>query len=195
MSKIVPLTKYMHLPTEAHILYFFENKTNYIENMMAYIKAGLDRGHHLLIIENPTIYSEVNPWILKLFTDEQRKCIHHMDNHTFYDYYGDFHIHSILKNFDEVLEPFFNHNISIRTWAHVEWKKQDNISAKLEEFENLADCSVNNHGLMSVCAYDASDVTASLQTTMMRSHEYLMTDTELVQSTLYRKSPSRNIAD
>lgn len=193
MSKIVPLTNYMNLPNAAHILYFFENITNYTENMMAYIKAGLDRGHHLLIIENSTIYNEVKPWILKLFTNEQQKCIHHMDNYTFYNYYGDFHIQSILKNFDEVLEPFFSQDISIRTWAHVEWQKQDDISCKIEEFESLADFSVNNNGLMSVCAYDASDVTASLQTTMMRSHEYLMTDTELVQSTLYRKSLSGNV--
>ncbi|WP_227938158.1 MEDS domain-containing protein [Alkalihalobacillus deserti] len=118
--------------------------------------------------------------------------MHHFDNHLFYRYYSDFHIHSIIENFSEILEPFLSENINIRTWAHVEWKKQDDISSKLEEFENLADCSVNEMGLMSVCAYDSSDVSASLQTTMMRSHEYLMTDREFVRSSLYRNPRLRS---
>jgi len=189
---MIPLTKFVQVPNTAHILYFFDDQSNYIENMIAYIKAGLERDHHLLIIENPAIYRLVEPLLGKFFSDEQLKCIHYIDNYTFYGYYGDFHVHSIVENFGEILQPFFNDTISIRTWAHVEWRKLDDIANKLEEFENLADCSVNGMGLMSVCAYASSDLSASLQTTMMRSHEYLMTDTEFVRSPLYRKSLSQD---
>jgi len=188
MKKMISLTKYVDVPNAAHILYFFENNNNYIENLLAYIKDGLERGHHLLIIENPTIYTMVEPLIGKQFSNEQQKCIHYIDNYSFYGYYGDFHVHNIVENFGEILKPFFKDEISIRTWAHVEWKKLDDISSELEEFENLADCSVNGMGLMSVCAYAATDLSASLQTTLMRSHEYVMTDTELVRSSLYRNT-------
>ena len=154
---------------------------------MAYIKAGIERNHHLIIIENFNLYSEAKERIDKLFSIEEKKSIHHIDNYTFYGCYDDFHIHSVVEHFGEVLAPFFDKKINIRTWAHVEWKEQERIFSKIAEFEHLADFSVNEMRLMSICAYTASDVTASLQTKMMRSHEYLMTDTELVRSTLYRK--------
>lgn len=118
----------------------------------------------------------------------QQKNIHHIDNYLFYRCYGDFHIHNIVEHFSEILDPFSDENINIRTWAHVEWKEQDDISRKLEEFEDLADSSINEIGLVSVCAYNVGDVSASLQTTMMRNHEYLMTDKEFVRSSLYGKS-------
>lgn len=171
----------------AHILYIFEENERYLDNMMAYIKAGIERNHHLIIIENSNLYSEAEKRINELFSIEEKKCIHHIDNYTFYGCHGDFHIHSVVEHFGEVLAPFFDKKINIRTWAHVEWKEQEGIFSKIAEFEHLAEFSVNEMRLMSVCAYTASDVTASLQTKMMRSHEYLMTDTELVRSTLYRK--------
>lgn len=188
MTKMIELTKYQHVSSAAHILYIFEDIHYYLENMMAYIKAGIERNHHLFLIENSTIFSEAEQRIKESFSSEEQERIHHVDNYLFYRCYGDFHIQSIVEHFGEILDPFLKSNITIRTWAHVEWKEQDDISRKLEEFETLADCSVNEMGLMSVCAYAAADISASFQTTMMRSHEYLMTDTEFVRSSLYRKN-------
>ena len=183
---MIDLTKYLKVNNAAHILYFFEDENSYLNNMIAYIKAGLERNHHLLLIENNSLLNDVQKRINKLLTIEDQKYIHYIDNHYFYCCYGDFHIHSIIEHFSEILTPFINKKINIRTWAHVEWKEQDDIKSKIEEFENVADYRVNDIGLMSVCAYGASDVSASLQTTMMRSHEYLMTDKEFVRSSLYR---------
>ncbi|MBM7655279.1 hypothetical protein JOC76_004789 [Neobacillus cucumis] len=187
MTKMFQLSNDLEVSNSAHILYFFEDHNSYLNNMIAYIKAGIERNHHLLIIENKYLYNEAEKKINQLFSKEAQKFIHYIDNYLFYRCYGDFHIHSIVEHFGEILTPFFNEKMNIRTWAHVEWKEQDDISSKLEEFEHLADCSVNESGLMSVCAYSASDVSASLQTGMMKSHEYLMTDQEFVRSSLYRK--------
>ncbi|WP_129076978.1 hypothetical protein [Anaerobacillus alkaliphilus] len=38
---------------------------------------------------------------------------------------------------------------------------------------------------MTVCCYDGNEVPASVQTDMMKSNPYLMTDTSLVKSSLY----------
>jgi hypothetical protein len=187
MGKRIPLNKNIQVKNSAHILYIYDELDCYLENMMAYIREGLDRNHHLLIIENSTIYQSVEKRINDLFSMEEKKCIHYIDNYSFYGCYGDFHIHSIVEHFGELLNPFFNKKLNVRTWAHVEWKDQDDISKKIEKFENTADCSVNEMGLMSVCAYNSSKVTAFLQTAMMRSHEYIMTDREFVKSSLYRK--------
>ncbi|RTR36388.1 hypothetical protein EKG37_02185 [Robertmurraya yapensis] len=186
MEKMVQLTKFIQVNSSAHILYLYENTDTYINNLLAYIKTGIDRNHHLIIIENSTIYNLVEARINELFSSEDKNFIHHVDNYLFYRCYGDFHIHSIVEHFGELLDPFLNKKIDVRTWGHVEWKDQDDISKKIEDFENVADCSVNEMGLMSVCAYDSSKVNTHLQTAMMKSHQYLMTDKEFVQSPLYQ---------
>lgn len=186
MKVKIQLSKNIQVYSSAHILYLYENIDCYLENIIAYISAGIDRNHHLLIIENTTIYNEVEKRINKLFSNEEKKRIHHIDNYAFYRCYGDFHIHRIVEHFGELLAPYFNKKINIRTWANVEWKDQNDISKKIEEFENIADCSVGEMGLMSVCAYNSSKVNAYLQNAMMRSHEYLMTDKEFVKSSLYQ---------
>ncbi len=185
---MIQLTKNIKVEKGAHILYIYDELDIYLDNMIAYIRTGIDRNHHLLILENPTIYNEVEKRIDELFSDKEKKCIHHIDNYSFYRYYGDFHIHSIVNHFGEIIQTFINKNIHVRTWANVELKDMDNISKKIEEYENIADCCVNKMGLMSVCAYNSSMVNAYLQTAMMRSHEYLMTDKEFVKSSLYRKN-------
>ena len=180
------LTEYLQVSNASHILYFFEERDIYLNNLMAYIQAGIERGHHLLIVENTSIFKEAEKRINSLFSSQQQQFIHYLDNHLFYRYYEDFHIHSIVEHFKEILTPFLNEKPNIRTWAHVEWRESTDIIGKLEEFEKIADCSVNDIGIMSVCAYDSSDISASLLTAMMRTHKYLMTDKEFVRSSLYK---------
>lgn len=187
MEKMIQLTKNIKVNSSAHILYLYDEIDNYLNNMIAYIKSGLDRNHHLIIIENTTIYTILEERLKKLLSIEEMKSIQHVDNKVFYRRYGDFHIHSILKNFGKLLEPYFNKKINVRTWAHVEWNDQNDISNIIEDYEHSADCCVNNMRLMSVCAYNSSKLNAKLQTSMMKSHEYLMTDLEFVQSSLYKK--------
>lgn len=186
MTKKLGLTPHFQIESLDHILYIFENQNLYIQNLIAYIKTGIEKRHHLLIIENEKIYYEVKGIINTLFSSEEKDFIHYVDNVTFYGCYGDFHMHNIVEHFSDILDPFIKNNITIRTWAHVEWKEQDAISTKLEEFEQLADNAVNEIGIMSVCAYSGLELPASLQTTLMRSHKYLMTDQELFHSTLYK---------
>ncbi|MBP1934434.1 MEDS domain-containing protein [Ammoniphilus resinae] len=185
---MIQLTKFLQVPRSTHILYFFEDIDMYLNNLLAYITAGVKLGHHLLVIENSDIMDQAKTRMNALLSEEEQKLVHYYDNHLYYRCYGEFHIQSILQHFGELVTSFLSKNVNIRTWAHVEWKKQDDISSKLMEFERLADCSVNDMKVMSVCAYSSSDISASFQTTMMRSHEYLMTDKEFVQSPLYRKT-------
>lgn len=186
MSELINLTKYLKIENAAHILYTFECIENYINNMIAYIKAGIEMGHHLLIIENSNTYKQVEEKIKSFFSVQEQMSIHYLDNYLFYGYYGNFRMNNIIEHFRQVLTPFLNNQINVRTWAHVEWQEQKDIFAKIEEFEKLADYSVNKMKLMSVCAYDASDICASLHINMMRTHEYIMTDKEFVKSSLYR---------
>ena len=78
-------------------------------------------------------------------------------------------------------------HIPIRTWAHVEWKEQEDIFSKLVNYEDVADQGLCSAGTISVCAYDGTQISASLQNQLLRNHEYLMTDHGLVKSNLYKK--------
>ncbi|WP_138419688.1 MEDS domain-containing protein [Aquibacillus sediminis] len=182
---MISLTNYLRVTNASHILYFFEEESIYIQNLLTYIRTGIERGHHILIIENTGIYKEVQKKITASFSNEQQHHIHFVDNHSFYKRYHDFNINHVIEHFSEILEPFFNQDLTVRTWAHVDWNEQDDMEDKLEEFEKLADCAVKEMNLLSVCAYNAFDLSASLENKMMRSHEYLMTDREFVRSTLY----------
>ena len=105
----------------------------------------------------------------------------------FYGLYGDFHCESIVNHFSKIVKRFQDQHIPIRTWAHVEWKEQEDIFSKLVNYENVADQIVSSAGTISVCAYDGQQISASLQNHLLRNHEYLMTDHELVKSNLYKK--------
>jgi ubiquitin C-terminal hydrolase len=188
MKNRLQLTEYLQVSNAAHILYLFEDRNSYLENLIAYLDSGIEHGHHLLIIEKTTIFQEAAQRIDDLFSSEQKKRIHYLDNYLFYRHYGDFDTNKIVEHFREMFKHFLNQRKTIRTWAHVEWNILDDINRQLAEFEETANCCVDDLGIMSVCAYNSSDLSASLQTRLMRSHEYLMTDSEFVRSHLYKKN-------
>ncbi|MUK87920.1 hypothetical protein GMD78_05845 [Ornithinibacillus sp. L9] len=185
MSKTIPLTRYIEVSSSSHIVYFFENERIYLENLMAYIKTGLEQGQHLIIIEQAEV---LNKALQKMNVSEAgKKYIHHYDNSSFYRSYGDFNIESILNHAMDLIQPFLDEDVDFRTWSHVKWKDQKDIANKLDQYEGLADGCIGEVGYMCVCAYDATNVSAEIQTNLMRSHEYIMTDEEFVHSSLYNK--------
>ncbi|WP_430786716.1 MEDS domain-containing protein [Virgibacillus flavescens] len=192
MTKFIPLTNYLEISSPAHILYFFEEMKCYLKNMLAYIKAGIERDHHVLVLERREIFSEVEYECKQLFSENQLKCIHYIDNYSFYQRYGDFQINNIVKHFGEVLAPFFEKDINVRIWAHVEWNENKAVSTTLEMYERMADHRVKEMGLISVCAYSGSGLSASLQNSLLKCHEYLMTDEVFVRSSLYKNPKLKN---
>ncbi|WP_066316253.1 MEDS domain-containing protein [Bacillus sp. FJAT-29814] len=185
MKKTLPLTKYINVPDTAHILYLYNKKEIYLKNLMAYIKAGIYHHHHIMIIENASVYVEAGKLIRQLFSKEEQKLISYIDNDTFYNNHGNFISHNIVEHFGKILSPLRNDHISVRTWANVQWRNQENIEAELAAHEKVADCSIKDMGIMSVCSYSSSSISASLETRLMQSHEFLMTDEEFVLSPLY----------
>lgn len=186
ITELIQLTQYLQISNAAHILYVYETKNKYLNNLMAYIKTGVARGHHVIIIEDLNLYKQAEERIKKLFSREEQKLVYYLDNKLFYGYYQDFHAETIIKHFTQLLKPFLDEKMIVRTWAHVQLKKADDIYTKIMEFEHLADKYVNKFKIMSVCAYNGSEIPASLHINMMKSHEYLMTDNQLTRSLLYR---------
>jgi len=157
----------------------------------AILRLRIKQNHHIILIENASIYFVVEKLIHNLFSKEEQKLIKYVDNYSFYSYYGNFISHNIVDHFGKILYPLLNKNISVRTWAHVQRREFESIEVELHKHEKTADSSIEKMGIMSVCAYSSSDISASLETRMLQSHEFLMTDEEFVLSPLYKKLTKR----
>lgn len=183
-----PLASLTHSISGSHILYLYEDVQHYVDSAAAYAMTCLNQGHQILIIDNDYCIKAIERKLAESWIDEKLEYVHFVDNFDFYQRHGEFQGCLTRRHFEAIMQPFLNDRLSIRTWAHVQWKPQPHIQAKLEEFEVMADCSVKEQNLISVCAYDANEISASLQLSLMRSHEYVMTDREFIASGLYRNS-------
>lgn len=181
----IQLNNHIGIENFSHIFYLYDDIQCYKQNLLSYIKTGISLNQHMVIIEDHIIYNEV----VQLLSLEEQLLVHFIDNFTFYRYYEGFHIEKIVNHFASILNPLLSQELKIRTWANVIWNKDLFINS-LEEFEEKADCCVNDLRIMSVCAYFSSSLNVNLQTAMMKNHKYLMTDEEFVESTLYNLGTS-----
>ncbi|WP_025695271.1 ATP-binding protein [Paenibacillus durus] len=186
----VPLNLINEIAKVGHILYTYDDCDSYIDNALSYVTTGIHQGYQILFIDNEVKYRRLLGRLEEALSAEQLEDVHYIDNFEFYRQYGDFHCDSIIHHFERILRPFLDRQIPVRTWAHVQWneKERDNIHITLEEFERKADGPVIGNGLMSVCAYNAREISASLQNVLLETHEYLMTDREFIASPLYKSS-------
>ncbi|MDT3427082.1 signal transduction histidine kinase/CheY-like chemotaxis protein [Paenibacillus forsythiae] len=169
-------------------MYTYDDIDSYIDNAVSYVVTGIHQGCHILFIDNEVTYRRLLGRLEEALSADQLEDVHYVDNFEFYRQYGDFHCDSIINHFERILKPFLDRQIRVRTWAHVQWnaRERDQIHITLEEFERKADSSVIGNGLMSVCAYNAREISASLQNVLLKTHEYLMTDREFIISPLHK---------
>jgi hypothetical protein len=182
------LNELIELSNGAHIFYPYEDRKSYINNALSYIVSGIEQKHHMLVIESQEIFLSINEELNKHLTSKELAMVSYTDNYEFYRLHGDFNPESILNNFTQMLDGFIQKDISIRIWAHVDWKEQDDILSIITEYEDRADCLIRDAGVVSVCAYNAKNLTVPLQMRLMRNHEYFMSDKELVRSPLYKNA-------
>ncbi|RSD25474.1 MEDS domain-containing protein [Mesobacillus subterraneus] len=162
--------------TGAHIFYPFENEERYIDNVLEYIRTALEHNNHVMVIENDRIMPEIKKRIEAEFDKEQIEMIHIINNYDFYCYRGNFHKETILSYLQKVIAPFIENNIPVLTWAHVEWRDQDEIFQTLSEYEKEADEILQATNLITICGYDSNRVPESLKETLLECHDYYMTD-------------------
>ncbi|MFD1677982.1 MEDS domain-containing protein [Alicyclobacillus fodiniaquatilis] len=171
---------------QGHALYFYDNVNLYTENLVRFITDGVECGYQLWIVENASLISIVKEKLKTLLSTEKYEYAHFLDNQLAYgaDHFDTQHIaNKFLKC---IMRSVLKWG-PIRIWNHVTWKEQDGMLQNLIHLEAMADAAILELGLTLVCAYDANRIPAVFQTNLLRCHEYLMTDTELVYSPLYTK--------
>ncbi|WP_078551456.1 MEDS domain-containing protein [Alkalihalobacterium alkalicellulosilyticum] len=186
-SKTISLTKNIQINDGSHILYFYQDEEKYIDNVVSFIMLANTMNQRVVYIDNLTHYQSVLNKLKDLLHEEQiNSIVQYVNNYDFYEMYGHFHFERILHNFKKTLQPYVDENLSVRIWGFVDWVEKP-CSEELNNYEQHADISVNEIGYMTVCCYDGNKVSSVTQTEMLRSHEYFMTDKELVKSPLYNQ--------
>lgn len=173
--------------TEGHVFYRFNDEAFYLDNLVAFIKTGLDRNQHILIVESMKNLPKISEKINSLFTAEQQSAIRLVNNYDYYLSNGDFNTHSIVTHFQKDRSLFKNLNSLIRTWAHVEWVSNEPDAKLLKDFEAHSDNFVILESMVSVCAYSLANLSSSLNEELEKHHKYVMTDVDFFLSSQYEK--------
>lgn len=186
----IPLTGNVKVNNGSHILYFYQSEELYLENLVSFVQSAQTVSQHVIIIEAPEVYLAMVEK-LKLedqYLDELNHTIHYINNYDFYQMYGDFNFERALTNFKNTVQPFVDDHLSVRVWGKVAWANLSSLESKTIKYESVADLTVSEIGYMTVCTYNANEVPASYQIKLMKSHPYLMTDTDFVKSPFYNNS-------
>jgi PAS domain S-box-containing protein len=185
-EQIAQLSQILDVTNHGHILYIYDKLDRYVRNAVAFIKTGITFGGHVFIIDNKDKYDRIYQELQKTLTRGEWSCIHYIDIDDFYGLNGEFHSETTFHHFEKIIKPFQEKQIPIRIWSNVEWNEQDD---KLIDFENKVDECVYSNKVVSVCAYNGKQISASLENHLCRNHDYFMTDYQLVKSILYKKRP------
>ncbi|CAM4270353.1 hypothetical protein GCM10007362_39970 [Saccharibacillus endophyticus] len=182
------LNRLVSVSTGGHILYLYDDVDAYADNASAYLISGVQDGGLAILIDSAERIGRIRSLVSPALSAEENKRVVYVDADRFYDTTQSFHYKKVIGHFGESLNPYIGQASEIRTWAHVAWKSEPFIEHELSVFEAFADRTVQGMRMVSVCAYQAGSISASLQVKMLRTHDYVMTDDEFSSTDLTGKS-------
>ncbi|WP_088103677.1 MEDS domain-containing protein [Halalkalibacter urbisdiaboli] len=185
-TRSISLTENIQVNEGSHIAYFYQSEEAYLDNLISFILSAKKMEQHVIVIESDECFAEIlNRLRVQHPLIDVGRFLHFLNNREFYQTYGDFHFERALNNFKKTVQPFVDETLSVRIWGKVSWTDLHSSQKEMINYECMADLTLNEIGYMTVCTYDANEVTAAVQMEMMKTHAYLMTDKELVKSSLY----------
>lgn len=165
---------------QGHIFYHFNEMEKYLENALSFIVSVVKNDSHVLLVENDRNIIYLRENLKKRLSDEQFEKVHFINNFDFYYSNGDFHAQTIFNYFKSTIEPLLDSKVSVCTWGLIEWSDEDDITNNIERYENDLDNFIQERGLISVCAYDAKRTPKRLKDILIRCHEIMLKDDEVI---------------
>lgn len=170
----------------SHILYMFNDKEKYIQNAVDFIAEGLQNKDRILLVDDKQQYTSIIFQLVKLGYSEEE--IGSITFHTMEDFYfgkENFNVGKSMKQLKEIFENSSKHGKRVRTWGHV-LVDQSSVS-ELRKYESEVDKIISGENVISVCAYHAMTIPAFYQNELLKVHEYVMIDDQLVKSNFYNR--------
>lgn len=180
-------TESIDLMKGSQILYTYTDEESYLENVFWFIRNGLDLGQGIVYLDRAERWESIQERLkIKGYTTKQIENIAYgnSEENCPSNEYVKFKVSagSVAKLF----KPFLDQNIPLRVWDCVEWQEHNEIYEKLKIHEEMSDDFIKLANCFTICAYDGNRLPAIVQNQIMRSHQYVMTDTELFTSKLYK---------
>ncbi|MGF2616135.1 hypothetical protein FZC84_10725 [Rossellomorea vietnamensis] len=163
-----------------HILYHFNNEQTYIQNVVAFIKTGVQSGSPVLLVENDRHLLSIKQELQSVLSEKEMANVHFSNNYDFYSTTQSFDPDSIITYFKETVEPLLKQGVPVWTWGLVEWGDQEDILDKIVLYENQVQAFASDRGMVSVCAYDSNLTPVGLEEKLMKFHQVTITD-ELIK--------------
>ncbi|MEH7886083.1 MEDS domain-containing protein [Bacillus sp. JJ1609] len=101
-----------------------------------------------------------------------------VNNYDFYYAKGDFRINSIFDYLPNLIKCNSEVDLVVRSWAHVEWRDEREVSKNILDSENEADKIVTVTKTLSVCAYDSERVSKEFKEGLLTCHNFLINEKE-----------------
>ncbi|MGF3105428.1 MEDS domain-containing protein [Rossellomorea sp. DUT-2] len=168
-----------------HILYSYHDRNRYLENAVAYVLEGIEKGDSVVLIENERNLNVLLKRLNNHLTSDQLKKIHVISNFDFYQSSGSYHPPAIYEQLTKSITPFLENDIPFRSWTNVEWGTLEDPASIIEWFEEETDRAIHEYDLTIVCAYESEKMPDHLEDALKKSHGHIMTDEDIVISKVY----------
>ncbi|KPV43782.1 helix-turn-helix domain-containing protein [Alicyclobacillus ferrooxydans] len=177
---------------KGHVVYFYESLRRYLDYVVAFIIDSVTSGLDVWVVEDPNLQSSIRVELNRSIENTKLTLVHYVDSGLFHQSIDSDERAAMNEQMINLQEFFTGHRSPMRVWVHVHFKTDDMLSdhARLSPWENAVDEGLASHDSTVVCAYNAMETPASVQTAMLRHHKYFMTDLELVSSPLYKRGNS-----
>ncbi|PKG23997.1 hypothetical protein CWS01_09535 [Niallia nealsonii] len=170
---------------QGHILYMYERVDKYVENAVAFIVNGAEKGHYVLWIDKEELYHSIYQKVKSILKTNELPFIHFIQDKEFTDIFVDSPINNIQSYYSEIIQAMEVDKLSISSWFHVSGKVKKNEYTNLYQIgEYLTEmhCSTEQKIVLAV---EGDDVSASYQNRLLHTYPNLMTDLQIVESPLY----------
>ncbi|MCD1258637.1 MEDS domain-containing protein [Paenibacillus athensensis] len=173
----ISLTQRLQIKSGEHLVYFYSSMEAYIRNLASFIKVGHACKQQVIIVDNQERCAGMLERLRGQLSKEALGRVQAVDS-------GD--RAQAADQLDKLLRTFADKRQEVRVWRHADWRKPQGRAARMHAYDCACGRILDAYGCVTVCAFDGEAAPASLQTAMMRCHEYFMTDEEIVVSGLYR---------
>ncbi|NEW07956.1 GHKL domain-containing protein [Paenibacillus sp. SYP-B3998] len=183
----IPLTEHIDVSSGAHILYIYSSDEKYIENAVAFIQTGLKLRQQVIIIDSSENFQVIMDKVKGLVDRRGLADVHFVNHDDLNRADTDLQAEKVLHTMAELLKPLLQRKIPIRSWGHVPYLEPDYLRKLLKEYERSNGFTIEEFRMIGVWVYNGHRLPAHVQNELLQNHGYLMTDTSLVRSNLYRK--------
>ena len=175
---------------DVHVLYSYEGTKDYIEQVVAYAKHGVEAGDYVILIENPRLSPKIQAELEIQLTKAQMEFIHFVKSYDFYYSSGSYHPPAIQAYFEKTVEPYLEKGSTFRSWAHVEWATMEDPIHLVADFEKIIDVAVKEFQFPLICAYANKSMPDSIKTMLLETHPYILVEDDVIVSDRYLAAKS-----